>query len=247
MAPEIIARKVALKQGLARYFTGRECKYGHTAERHTSSGSCLVCGRLTLKKRYRDNPEHHKARTKKWRKENPDKSRDTLRRYLAKNPEKRKATVLRWRKENPEKVKEINRRGSRVADLRHPERRAESRRKWAADPENKKARAITIAAWRKENPDKSNAIVRNRRARAKGASGTHTAADLAEIFALQGGRCAYCRADLKKVKKHVDHIIALSKGGTNDRSNLQWTCVPCNVRKNARDPVAFARSIGLLL
>ena len=88
---------------------------------------------------------------------------------------------------------------------------------------------------------------RNRRALAKAAGGTHTEADLAEIFAAQKGRCAYCKIDLTKTKKHVDHIIPLVSGGSNGRSNLQYACSDCNVRKNAKDPIAFAQTLGLLL
>jgi len=32
----------------------------------------------------------------------------------------------------------------------------------------------------------------------------------------------------------VDHIVPVSKGGTNDESNLQWMCRSCNCAKGAR-------------
>jgi len=247
LATEIVSRSVALAQGLKRYFTGRPCKQGHVDERHTSSGTCLTCGRDVLRARYKSDPGRHRERSRKYRLDNLEKARAASRRYQAQNPEKRKAAVKRWRKANPEKVREINRRGSRAAKLRNPQAVAEHKRKWAAKPENKIARAAAIAAWRKANQEKCRAIVRNRRARAKGSRGAHTVADLAEILAAQGGRCAYCRADLRRAKKHVDHIMPLARGGSNARANLQYLCRPCNQTKNARDPIAFAQSIGLLI
>lgn len=39
----IITRKDARNAGLQRFFTGRPCREGHTAERYTSSGNCIAC------------------------------------------------------------------------------------------------------------------------------------------------------------------------------------------------------------
>lgn len=36
-------RKQAIEQGLAKFITGRPCKYGHTSERNTVTGACLEC------------------------------------------------------------------------------------------------------------------------------------------------------------------------------------------------------------
>jgi 5-methylcytosine-specific restriction endonuclease McrA len=46
---------------------------------------------------------------------------------------------------------------------------------------------------------------------------------------------------------HVDHKIALANGGTNDRSNIELLCPPCNLRKHAKDPIVWARENGRLL
>jgi HNH endonuclease len=45
-----------------------------------------------------------------------------------------------------------------------------------------------------------------------------------------GFRCAHCGSsdDLA-----IDHVVALAVGGTNDLSNLQLLCGPCNSRKGA--------------
>lgn len=110
---------------------------------------------------------------------------------------------------------------------------------------NAKIKAQTEAG-RKRNPEPQRAIVRNRRAQKRAASGTHTATEIADILRLQKGRCAYCRKSIRK-GYDVDHITPLSKSGANDRRNLQLTCEKCNGSKGARDPVAHAQRIGLLI
>jgi hypothetical protein len=43
--------------------------------------------------------------------------------------------------------------------------------------------------------------------------------------------CVFCKTE-KKIT--IDHIIPLSKGGTNDLSNLQFLCHSCNSKKSAK-------------
>jgi hypothetical protein len=45
---------------------------------------------------------------------------------------------------------------------------------------------------------------------------------------LQEGKCAYCFADLG-VEFHVDHIMPLSFGGSNNEDNLALACPRCNL------------------
>ena len=97
------------------------------------------------------------------------------------------------------------------------------------------------------HPEKFRAKAGKRRAKEKGAGGTHTAADLKAIIAKQNHRCVYCRADLRKVKRHLDHIQPLARGGSNGPENLQFTCQPCNGSKGAKDPIQFAQELGRLL
>ena len=101
-------------------------------------------------------------------------------------------------------------------------------------------------AWKARNKEKVRAYYRSYKARECNAAGDHTAAEILDIYRLQRGRCAYCRTALKE-KYHVDHILPLARGGTNDRSNLQLTCVDCNLRKSDIDPLVFAHRRGLLL
>lgn len=229
MATALITRAEARAQGLKRYFTGKPCRYGHIAERQVSSLNCMECGRL---KSRRDHLKRDKA-----------KERERLRAYRAANREKinaahraanatpeRQAYKAAWYQANRERI----------------------RAKAQAEPgKYRESNIASAAAWKVANPEKarehSRMNRRNRRAKAKKAGGTHTAADLAEILESQGHRCAYCRADLRKTPKHVDHIVPLARGGSNGRANLQYLCQSCNQAKNWKDPVDFAQSLGLLV
>lgn len=81
---------------------------------------------------------------------------------------------------------------------------------------------------------------RNRRARKRAAEGSHTADDIQNIFEAQNGKCAVCFIPLSKTRQpgyrvyHVDHMLPLSRGGSNWPSNLQLLCYKDNCSKGAR-------------
>lgn len=52
------------------------------------------------------------------------------------------------------------------------------------------------------------------------------------VFARDNFTCRYCGKQSDSVELHIDHIIPISKGGSNDESNLVTSCVPCNLGKS---------------
>lgn len=40
---QTISREEAARQNLTHFFTGKPCRYGHTAQRFVSTGSCTAC------------------------------------------------------------------------------------------------------------------------------------------------------------------------------------------------------------
>jgi 5-methylcytosine-specific restriction endonuclease McrA len=75
----------------------------------------------------------------------------------------------------------------------------------------------------------------DRRARRYGAAGTFTRAEVKRIRSAQNGKCANPWCKHPGAKLGIDHIVALSKGGSNDRTNIQLLCGPCNTSKGRRN------------
>ena len=55
----------------------------------------------------------------------------------------------------------------------------------------------------------------------------------------QRGLCVYCRGKFRLNPSHIDHIIPVDQGGSNERENLQLLCAPCNLRKSDRNDREF--------
>ena len=88
--------------------------------------------------------------------------------------------------------------------------------------------------YRKEHSDWYRAIKQKRRALEKGAEGSFTAEQWIELVKRHSGKCAIC----KQIKKlTIDHIKALTKGGSNYIENIQPLCIGCNSRKKDKDIV----------
>lgn len=52
------------------------------------------------------------------------------------------------------------------------------------------------------------------------------------VFARDAFTCRYCGRQTDEVKLVIDHLIAVSKGGTNDEENLVTSCEGCNSGKS---------------
>jgi hypothetical protein len=89
----IISRKEAKEKRLTRYFTGKPCPHGHISERYVYNWNCVDCNAEGMFK-YLKNEKHREVRnerSRKWRKENLEKSKEQLRNWRHANPEKANA------------------------------------------------------------------------------------------------------------------------------------------------------------
>lgn len=139
---------------------------------------------------------------------------------------------------------EVNRARARKWLMENRERGLESRRLYRL--KNLGRLKEVSRRWRRSNKDVRRALEHKRRAISRGAAGKFTAEDVAAIAQAQRHKCAYCRVSLRKAKQ-IDHIIPLSRGGSNWPSNLQLLCSHCNQSKGAKLPEEFAQARQLLL
>ena len=100
--------------------------------------------------------------------------------------------------------------------------------------ELKRRQNENLKKWRRNNPEGVSAQKQRRRSLELNAKGHFTAQQFRKLIEKHRGRCVYCG---KKKKLVADHIIPLTKGGSNYISNIQPLCVSCNCRKGNKLPV----------
>lgn len=145
------------------------------------------------------------------------------RRYYRENPEPKKANTKRWKQQNPERKKELDKNWGK----RNPDKVKANAKRYI---ENNREKAMeSRRRWRAYNPEKKMAIEHKRRAKQISSGGTYTAAEWRSLIAHYGGKCLCCGRD--DVALTVDHVIPISKGGSNSIDNIQPLCLSCNSRK----------------
>lgn len=81
------------------------------------------------------------------------------------------------------------------------------------------------------DPFKRRLYGRIREAQDKGAIGSYTPEDWKKILDQHENKCKFCGILGTESKLTIDHIIPISKGGTNYKENLQPLCKSCNSKK----------------
>lgn len=84
-------------------------------------------------------------------------------------------------------------------------------------------------AWRLANPARARALVHRRRSLLK--SGVVSDRDWEALVRRYDGRCAYCGS---RGPMTMDHVVPVSRGGSNFIGNILPACKPCNSSKGAR-------------
>jgi 5-methylcytosine-specific restriction endonuclease McrA len=94
------------------------------------------------------------------------------------------------------------------------------------------SRVASTREWRRRYPDKARALYRLHRHRRRTAEGSFTITEWDVLCERYGNRCLACgRVDLPLT---IDHVIPLSKGGTNWITDVQPLCKSCNSAKGDR-------------
>ncbi len=97
--------------------------------------------------------------------------------------------------------------------------------------------------WLTDDELRPYAAALNARAKAVGARGQLTVAELRGIILDSGGRCAWCGKSIVGQEFEVDHIIPLAMGGAHIPDNLAACCPNCNRSKSDKHPATFAQEI----
>lgn len=157
-------------------------------------------------------PEEQRAAERAWKEAHPVERREEARRLYWRDPEKCRQRRIEYGAQNREAERERN----RAYYQSHVEMERARRQK-----------------WQQEHPEENAAKSRKARAARAGAAGSHSAQDISEIYEAQGGRCYYCGSELNG-KYHVDHMVPLFRGGSNNPDNLRCACPSCNCSKGTK-------------
>lgn len=161
--------------------------------------------------------------------------------WVQANPERSRAIKDAYKKRDPARTK----RKSSEDYFKHRETRLKRHREHYQEAKP----SILASCKRYRQSPKGREVQRvarkSRKARIRGAEGSFNTADIAAQLKRQKGKCYWC--GVKVDKYHIDHVIPVSRGGSNDPSNIVISCQPCNQSKSDKLPHEWHGSGGRLL
>lgn len=242
-----IAREEARREGLKYYFDGEECRKGHLADKFTSSGGCTECAA---------------ERNNEFLQERGDRAQEKLQKKqdAVESIQYAKEVIEFLRSvadpDSPESIKLLemelkilpsSRRMAEYLDEKYYyvneacEARGHFSKRLTATGGCFECYKVTAKDYYHNNKASIKAHAQRRRARLVEAEGDFSAEDLYRIFMDQNGLCTGCLANLVYTSYHADHIMPLSKGGSNWPDNIQLLCPTCNFEKNDKLPEVWEK------
>lgn len=159
--------------------------------------------------------------------------------YRSSRRDEAKARSRSWHAAN----REYANKRSRAYYLAHKDRHAELGRKWRTN--NRERAKETNRAWHLANPERWKASNWRRRSLIRQSKGTLTAVDIKSQYKSQKGKCYYCHSKVGD-NYHIEHVIPLSRGGSNSLENIVIACPACNLSKKDKLPHEWPQGGRLL-
>lgn len=191
-----------------------DCFHNNRAQPDGLHNQCKICKLAGGKAYYQRDPEKVLAINKAWKLAN-------LERVAEKNKE--------WRDRNLEEVRAKS--AAYARNRRSDPVFAEAERQVRNTDEYRNANRIRNNKYLTNNPGKRKEYKHRRRALEMGAEGYFTAEEWYALCERHGNKCVCC-GTIKPLA--ADHIVPLSKDGTNYISNIQPLCKSCNSRKHKK-------------
>lgn len=167
------------------------------------------CARELTRQSYQRNKDKRAAYYKEWAAQNKEKIRQYQKQWNEDNADAMRQKKREWRSANREKVNFLK------------------KARYANNPEVKEQ----VSKWFAAHPEVKKAAKHNRRAKERTAAGKFTGQEFIDLCAMYGNKCLCCGSSDKLT---ADHVVPLSKGGTNFIENIQPLCLPCNKHKGTR-------------
>lgn len=104
---------------------------------------------------------------------------------------------------------------------------------------NKQLMIDRATAWKKANTEKVRANTRDYASRKARAKGGYSTKDYIKLLKRNLNKCYYCN---KNYANSIDHVLPLSRGGTNYIGNIVPACGSCNYSKGPRTIVEWKYS-----
>jgi 5-methylcytosine-specific restriction endonuclease McrA len=184
--------------------------YKHSGMADGHLNKCKVCVRTRIQKHRREHPEQY-ARMEKARTNLPHRV-EARRKYQEEHKEQISAYKKKWAEVNEASVSASKRKHYEL----HQDEIIARTKKWGQD-----------------NPDKVKQAQANnsrkRRAAKHASPGNFTAEEFKALCESYGNKCLAC-GDTEAALQ-ADHIVPLTRGGSNDIDNIQPLCGTCNRKK----------------
>jgi 5-methylcytosine-specific restriction endonuclease McrA len=217
-------------------------KCNRTKDGHNTR--CKACCNAMQRAQREQNPEKARAREQRYRQAHPGRVQEAVRRFRIAHPEKKREHNHRYQEKHPDRVREAKRRyaedhpdrmnsATRRYREANPEKQREyDRQRYSANPKRERERA---RQYQRQHPEVKRRSEQHRRARKRNALGSYTSQDLDKQLLEQRSLCFWCSEPLESGWQ-VDHVIPISRNGSNWPENIVCACPSCNLRKQDKIP-----------